>query len=161
MTMPPRVLHIMIITASQSPCYMWGKLSVLNGVKTLWLPATVIHQVKHGSYLVQVIGGGQYRHACDHICEHHPDAVKPDRSTIADVAPATPECSPGMPPVTPAPAAPIAAPVAEATTPLNLVAPATIPHTPRKSVVHTPQQPQNTSTEDVPNKTGTAPTATH
>ena len=79
-------------------------VSILNDAKTLWLPATVIHQAKHGSYLVQVIGGGQYRRAYNHICEHHPDAVKPDRSTIADVAPATPECSPGMPPVRPAPA---------------------------------------------------------
>ena len=42
-------------------------VSVINDAKTLWLPVTVIHQAKHGSYLVQVIGGGQYRHACDHI----------------------------------------------------------------------------------------------
>ena len=118
--------------------YAGQTVSVLNDAKTLWLPATVIWQAKHGSYLVQVIGGGEYRHAHDHIHECHPDAVKPDRSTIADVAPATHECSPGMPPVRPAPAAPVAAPVADATTPPNLVAPATT-HTPRKSVVQTPQ----------------------
>ena len=121
------------------PLYAGQTVSILNDAKTLWLPATVIHQAKHGSYLVQVIGGGQYRHARNHIRKHHPDAVKPDRSTIADVAPATPDCSPGMPPVRPAPAAPVAAPVAQATTPPNLVAPATTPHTSRKFVVHTPQ----------------------
>ena len=66
-----------------------------------------------------------------------------------------------MPPVRPAPAAPVAAPVAEATTPPNLVAPATMPHTPRKSVVHTPQQPQNPSTGDVSTKTCAAPAASH
>ena len=101
----------------KSPLYAGQTVSILNDAKTLWLPATVIHQAKHGSYLVQVIGGGQYRHARDHIHEHHPDAVKPDRSTIADVAPATPECSPRMPPVRPAPAVLVAAPVAQATTP--------------------------------------------
>ena len=127
--------------ATQSAAYHdhYCKLKSLLYAKTLWLPATVIHQAKHGSYLVQVIGGGQYRCTHDDIHECHPDAVKPDRSTIADVAPATPECSPGMPPVRPAPAAPVAAPVAEGTTPPNLVALATTPHTPRKSVVHTPQ----------------------
>ena len=123
----------------KSLLYAGQTVSILNDAKTLWLPATVIHQAKHGSYLVQVIGGGQYRPACDHIHECHVDAVKPDRSTITDVAPATPECSPGMPPVRPAPAAPVAASVAQATTPPNLVAPATTPNTPRKSVVHTPQ----------------------
>ena len=97
----------------KSPLYAGQTVSVLNDAKTLWLPATVICQAKHGSFMVQVIGGGQYRRACDHIHEHHPDAIKPDRSTIADVAPATPECSPGMPPVRPAPATPVAAPVLE------------------------------------------------
>ena len=145
----------------KSPLYAGQTVSVFNDAKTLWLPTTVICQAKHGTYLVQVIGGGQYRCAHDHIHKCHPDAVKPDRSTITDVAPATPECSPGMAPVRLAPAASITAPVAEATTPPNLVAPATTPHTPRKSVVHTPQLPQNPSTGDVPNKTGAASTATH
>ena len=143
----------------KSPLYAGQTVSILNDAKTLWLPATVIRQAKYGSYLIQVIGR-QYRHACNHIHEHHPDTVKPDRSTIADVAPATPECSPGMPPVRPVPAAPVTAPVAQATTPPNLAAPATTPHTPRKSVVHAPQQPQNPSTGNVPNKTSAAPAAT-
>ena len=44
----------------KSPLYAGQTVSVLNDAKTLWLPATVIHQARHGSYLVQVIGGGQY-----------------------------------------------------------------------------------------------------
>ena len=90
----------------KSPLYAGQTVSVLNDAKTLWLPATVIRQAKHGSYLVQVIGGGQYRHARDHIHERHPDAVKPDMPDSTDVAPATPESSPGMFPVRPAPVAP-------------------------------------------------------
>ena len=60
----------------KSPLYAGQTVSVLNDAKTLWLPAIVIRKTKHGSYLVQVIGEGQYRHAYDHICECHPDAVK-------------------------------------------------------------------------------------
>ena len=138
MTVPPRVLYIMIVTASRSPCYMQGKLFPYSMMPRPSGSQPVFRQAKHSSYLVQVIGGGQYRCAYDHIHEWHPDAVKPDRSTITDVAPATPECSPGIPPVRPAPAAPVAAPVAQATTPPSLVAPATTQHIPRKSVVHTP-----------------------
>ena len=99
---------------SKSPLYAGQTVSVLSGAKTLWLPATVIHQARHGSYLVQVIGGGQYWCACDHICERHPDVVKPDMPVSTDVAPATPESSPGMFPVRPAPAAQTTAPVAPA-----------------------------------------------
>ena len=47
----------------KSPLYAGQTVSVLNDAKTLWLPATVICRAKHGSYLVQVIGGGQYRRA--------------------------------------------------------------------------------------------------
>ena len=95
--------------------YAGQTVSVLNDAKTLWLLATVIRQAKHGSYLVQVIGGGQYRCVRDHICECHPDAVKPDAPISTDVAPATPESSPGLFPVRPATAALAAAPVAPAT----------------------------------------------
>ena len=52
-------------------------------------PATIICKANNGSFLVQIIGGGQYRCAHDHIWECHPDAVKPDTSNIGDVAPAT------------------------------------------------------------------------
>ena len=64
-------------------------VSVLNNDRTLWLPATVVHAADHGSYIVQVISSGQYRHAHDHTQEHHPDAIKPDMHTTTDVAPAT------------------------------------------------------------------------
>ena len=75
---------------TKSPLCAGQTVSVLNNDKSLWLPAKVIHKADHGSYLVQVIGGGQYRCACDYIRECHQDAVKPGTSTIADVAPATP-----------------------------------------------------------------------
>ena len=54
----------------------------------LWLSATIIHKANNGSYLVQAIGGGQYRCAHYHIWESHLNAVKPDTSNIGDVAPA-------------------------------------------------------------------------
>ena len=90
----------------KSPLYVGQTVSVLNDARTLWLPAKVICQTTHGSYLVQVIGGGWYRHAHDHICEHHPGAVKDDTSTSPVVAPATPEALPALfaasPPAAPA-----------------------------------------------------------
>ena len=67
--------------------YAGQTVSVFNNDKSLWLPAKVICKADCGSYLVQVIGGGQYRCACDHIHECHPDAVKLGTSTTADVAP--------------------------------------------------------------------------
>ena len=81
---------------TKSPLYAGQTVSVLNDARTLWLPAKVICQATHGSYRVQVIGGGQYRCARDHICEHHPDAVKSDTSTTPVVAPATPEALPAL-----------------------------------------------------------------
>ena len=117
----------------KSPLYAGQTVSVLNDAKILWLPATVIHQAKHGSYLVQVIGGGQYRCAHDHIRERHPDAVKPDVLTSTDVAPATPESSPGLFPVRPVTAALATAPVAPATPKPSAAPAATRPmDTPRK-----------------------------
>ena len=117
----------------KSLLYAGQTVSALNDAKTLWLPATVICQARCGSYLVQVIGGGQYRCAHDHICEHYPDAVKPDRLTSTDEAPATPESSPGLFPVRPVAAAPGTAPVAPATPKPPAVPTATTPmDTPRK-----------------------------
>ena len=114
----------------KSLLYVGQTVSVLNDTRTLWLPAKVICQADHGSYLVQVIGGGQYRHACYHIHEHHPDAVKDDASTSPVVAPATPEALPVLfaasPPATPA------APVGPATPP-QPAAPAATTNTPWKS----------------------------
>ena len=50
------------------------------------LPATVVCAADHGSYIVKVIGGAEYRQARDHICEHHPDAVKHDTHPKVEVA---------------------------------------------------------------------------
>ena len=33
----------------------------INNDRTLWLPATVVHAANHGSYIVKVIGGAEYR----------------------------------------------------------------------------------------------------
>ena len=96
----------------KSSLYAGQTVSVLSDTKTLWLPAKVIHQAAHGSYLVQVIGGGQYRLACDHIHECHPDAVKHDTPVVA---PATAEALPVLFAASP-PAAP-AAPAATTNTP--------------------------------------------
>ena len=114
---PPRVQSTTSTIIDPSPHCMQGKLSVLNDTRTLWFPAKVIRQTTHGSYLVQVIGGGQYRHACDHIHERYPDAVKPDTSTTPVVAPATPDALTALFAVSP-PSAP-AAPVASATPPTS------------------------------------------
>ena len=91
---------------TKSPLYAGQTVSVRNNDKSLWLPAKIIQKAEHGSYLVQVIGGGQYRCACDHIHECHPDTVKPGTSTTVDVAPATP-ATPAAPvaPATPQQAA--------------------------------------------------------
>ena len=70
------------------PFFASQTVSVLNDDRNLWLPSTIICKANNGSYLVQVIGGGQYRCDCDHIWEHHLDAVKPDTSNISNVAPA-------------------------------------------------------------------------
>ena len=51
-----------------------------------WLPATVVHTADHGSYIIKVIGGAEYRWVWDHIHECHPDAVKPDMHTKVEVA---------------------------------------------------------------------------
>ena len=130
---------------------------MLNDAKTLWLPATIIQQAAYGSYLVEVIGGGCYRRAHDHIRERHPDAVKKDDTPLGNVAPATPEW-PGAPPAHSPPAVPITAPVAPATTPLPTV-PTAKTSTPRKTAactsVHSPAPP----TGVVQQQTGAAPAA--
>ena len=68
--------------------------SVLNHARNLWLPVTIICKANNGSYLIQVIGGRQYRCVQDHIQECHPDVVKPDKSNIGNVAPATSASAP-------------------------------------------------------------------
>ena len=127
----------------KAPLFARQPVSVLNDARCLWLPATVIHAVDHGSYIVQVIGGGQYRCACDHIHECHPDAIKPDKHVTTSVAPATPTHQPATQAVQLAPC------VALAT-----LQPATIPHTLQKTpTVHMPSHAQSVT----PKLTGTAP----
>ena len=129
---------------------------MLNDAKTLWLPATVIQQAAHGSYLVEVVVGGRYRQARDHIRERHPDAVKDD-TPPGNVALATPKW-PGAPPVHSRPAVPTTAPVAPTTTPLPAV-PTAKTSTPRKTTAHTPVRPPAPPTGVAQQQTGAAPAA--
>ena len=45
----------------KAPLYAGQPVSVINNDRTLWLPATVVHAADHGSYIVKVIGGAEYR----------------------------------------------------------------------------------------------------
>ena len=47
----------------KAPLYAGQSVSVINNDRTLWLPATVIHVANHGSYLVKVSGGAEYKRA--------------------------------------------------------------------------------------------------
>ena len=68
--------------ADRKPHYSQDKQSLFStNARTYWIPATVVRTADHGSYIVKVIGGGEYRRARDHIRERHPDAVKPDKHT--------------------------------------------------------------------------------
>ena len=144
---------------TKSPFYAGQTVSVLNDAKTLWLPTTVIRQAAHGSYLVEVVIGGRYRRACDHICKRHPDAVKKDNTPPGNVAPAMPEW-PGAPPAHSLPAVPITAPVTPATTPLPAV-PTAKTSTPRKTAARTPMRSPAPPTGVAQQQTGTAPAAPH
>ena len=132
---------------------------MLNDAKTLWLPATVIQQAAHGSYLVEIIGGRCYRRAHDHIHEQHPDAMKKDDTPPGNLAPATPEW-PGAPPVHSPPAVPTTAPVASATTPLPAV-PTAKTSTPCKTAARTPVHSPVPPTGVVQQQTGAVPAAPH
>ena len=70
----------------KAPLYAGQSVSVINNDRTLWLPATVVRAADHGSYIIKVIGGAEYRWARDHIHECHPDAVKHDTHTKVEVA---------------------------------------------------------------------------
>ena len=45
----------------KAPLYAGQSVSVINNDRTLWLPATIVHAADHGSYIVKVIGGAEYR----------------------------------------------------------------------------------------------------
>ena len=131
----------------KAPLFAGLSISVLSDARCLWLPATVIHEADHGWYLVQVIGGGQYWHACDHICKHHPDAIKSDKHITTSVAPATPTHLPATQAVQPVPCVAPATPQ-----------PATIPHALQKTTtVHMPPHAQWVT----PKLTSTAPAVPH
>ena len=145
------------VPQTKSPFYAGQTVSVLNDTKTLWLPATVIRQAAHGSYLVEVVVGGCYRRAHDHIRERHPDAVKKDDTPPGNVAPAMPEW-PGAPPAHSPPAVPTTAPVAPTTTRLPAV-PTAKTSTPRKTAARTPVHSPAPPTGVAQQQTGAAPAA--
>ena len=127
----------------KAPLFAGQTVSVLNDARCLWLPATVIHAADHESYIVQVIGSGQYWHACNHILQCHPDAVKPDKHVTTNVAPVTPTHPPATQAVQLAPCVAPATPQ-----------PAEIPSMPWKTpIVHMPPHAQSIT----PKLTGTAP----
>ena len=45
----------------KAPLYAGQSVSVINNDRTLWLPATIVHAADHGSYIIKVIGGEEYR----------------------------------------------------------------------------------------------------
>ena len=47
----------------KAPLYAGQSVSVINNDRTLWLPATVVRAANHGSYIIKVIGGAEYRQA--------------------------------------------------------------------------------------------------
>ena len=131
----------------KAPLFSGQIVSVLNDARCLWLPTTVICAADHGSYIVQVISSGQYQCACDHICEHHLDAVKPDKHITTNVAPATPTHWPATQTVQPAPCV-------EPETPQSAAIPCTLWKTP---TVHTPPHAQSVTLK----LTGTALAVPH
>ena len=107
----------------KAPLYAGQSVSVINNDRILWLPATVVRTADHGSYIVKVIGGAEYRRTQEHIHECHPDAVKPDMHPKVEVA--------GQPVTTPstsavqlqqAPTAPAVQPSVAPTTPKQAAA---------------------------------------
>ena len=70
----------------KAPLYAGQSVSVINNDRTLWLPATIVCTANHGSYIIKVIGGAEYRWAWDHIRECHPESVKLDMHPKVEVA---------------------------------------------------------------------------
>ena len=124
---------------SKAPLYAGQSVSVINNDRTLWLPATIVHTADHGSYIIKVICGAEYRWARDHIHECHPDVLKPDTHPKVEVA--------GQPITTPstseavqlqqAPTAPAVEPPVAPTTPKQAAAqsPTAATHTQQKTPV--------------------------
>ena len=137
--------------SKKTPLYAGQTVSVLNNDRTLWLPATVVHAAAHGSYIIKVIGGAEYRRAQDHIHERHPDAVKPDMHPKVEVAehPASTPSAAAKSAV-PTPTAAVKAPAAPTAQPS--VAPATTMQAAARSptaAAHTQQKTQTPACADV------------
>ena len=142
----------------KAPLYAGQSVSVINNDRTLWLPATVVRAADHGSYIVKVIGGAEYRQAQDHIRERHPDAVKPDMRPKVEVA--------GQPFTTPstseavqlqqAPTAPIVQPSVAPATPKQAAArsPTAATGTQRKTPVTADVHPPTSRTVVTPRQSG-------
>ena len=142
----------------KAPLYAGQSVSVINNDRTLWLPATIVRAADHGSYIVKVIGGAEYRRARDHIHERHPDAVKPDTHPKVEVA--------GQPITTPstseavqlqqAPTAPAVQPPVAPATPKQAAAqsPTAATRTQRKTPVTTDVQPPTGRTDVAPRRSG-------
>ena len=142
----------------KAPLYAGQSVSVINNDRTLWLPATVVRAADHGSYIVKVIGGAEYRRARDHIRERHPDAVKPDTHPKVEVA--------GQPITTPstseavqlqqAPTAPAVQPSVAPATPKQAAArsPTAATRTQRKTPVTTDVHPPTGRTDVAPRRSG-------
>ena len=129
--------------SQETPFFASQTVSVLNDTRNLWLPAAIICKANNGWYLVQVIGGGQYRHAHDHIQEFHSDAVKLYTFNLGNVAPA----------------ASTSAPATQAVALTTPVAPAATLQTPCKAspTVCSPQWTEMSSTGASLSQTDTAP----
>ena len=142
----------------KAPLYAGQSVSVINNDRTLWLPATVVRAADHGSYIVKVIGGAEYRRARDHIHERHPDTVKPDTHPKVEVA--------GQPITTPstseavqlqqAPTAPAVQPPVAPATPKQAAArsPTAATRTQWKTPVTTDVQPPTSRTDVAPRRSG-------
>ena len=129
----------------KAPLYAGQSVSIINNDRTLWLPATIVHTTDHGSYIIKVIGGAEYRRAQDHIREHHPDAVKPDTHPKVEVAgqPVTTPSTPEAVQLQQVPTAPAVQPSVAPATPKQAAArsPTAATRTQRKTPVTTDVQP--------------------
>ena len=135
----------------KAPLYAGQSVSVINNDRTLWLPATIVRAADHGSYIVRVIGGAEYRRARDHIRERHPDAVKPDTHPKVEVAgqPVTAPSTSEAVQLQQAPTAPTVQPPVAPATPKQAAAqsPTAATHTQRKTPVTTDVQPPTSRTD--------------
>ena len=53
--------HDCTVSCKKAPHYAGQTVSVINNDTTPWLPATVVCAADHGSYIIKVVGGAEYR----------------------------------------------------------------------------------------------------